>query len=415
MVDLFQEIRRRRQEIRGALVGAATALLLVAGSAAGWWFYAEWRLGRIELTNEGAPLAVQVLSESGDEPLGEPLDVVRRATLTLPDGDYRLRVSGSGRLSQTYRFAVNRGELQTHPITLDDSRLLFEKRQFRIANERPVPEQPMRFAPTTVALEIKPGAADILEWSRDSLIRRDGTTGKVVWDAQRPEKPFESGRDPAAWIKPFSGSPGEAAIVEPAFDLDGDGLADVVYAFQRTPSLLALSGKDGSLLWNYTADPDGPGGPRSDGPVFAERRPEGRAGVLIGPPAVVDCDRDGTLDLISTVVFFESQRQRRERAAQANPRAGTPGQARRSQRLVVAVSGRSGRWIWSHRLDNELTVHTQDSNKRRATIAGGRGSGAVVILDDSRLIRLDPASGKLLGDAIENRVCSDPRRPARRP
>ena len=48
----------------------------------------------------------------------------------------------------------------------------------------------MLFARTTVPLEVKPGVADLIEWNRDSLIRRDGVTGRVVWDARRPEKPF---------------------------------------------------------------------------------------------------------------------------------------------------------------------------------------------------------------------------------
>ena len=57
----------------------------------------------------------QVLPEAGDEPLGEPFHVIGRwTTLALPAGDYRLRVHGVGRLGRTYRFAVNRGETQTH-------------------------------------------------------------------------------------------------------------------------------------------------------------------------------------------------------------------------------------------------------------------------------------------------------------
>ena len=396
-----QEFRTRRKEIRGAAIGAIAAVVLMAGSVAGWQFYSEWRLGRIELTNDGIPLTVQVLSESGEDAIGEPIDLVTRTTLALPDGDYRLRVSGVGRLSETFRFAVNRGETQTHRISLDHSRLLREDRDLRFANRKRIPEQPMLFARTTVPLEVKRGVADIIEWNRDSLIRRDGATGKVVWDARRPEKPFASGRDPVAWLKRFSGTASEAMIVEPAVDLDGDGLADVVCAFQRTPSLLALSGKDGSMLWTYTADLDGPGGPQLDGPVLDGSTPEIRPASLIGVPAFVDCDRDRTLDLIVTWGFSESQRDVQRRTAQAKPGVGTSGQPALSQRVVVAVSGRSGRWIWSHTLDKAFTVVSQLSWKRGATVVRGRALATVTVLDDARLIRLDPATGKPLGEPLE--------------
>ena len=53
---------------------------------------------------------VQVLDETSDMAVGEPFDLVDRAVLTLPEGEYRLRVDGTGRLGRTYRFAVNRGE-----------------------------------------------------------------------------------------------------------------------------------------------------------------------------------------------------------------------------------------------------------------------------------------------------------------
>ena len=52
----------------------------------------------------------QVLGELSDEPIGDPFDLNTLAMLSLPAGEYRLRVTGVGRLSRTFRFAVNRGE-----------------------------------------------------------------------------------------------------------------------------------------------------------------------------------------------------------------------------------------------------------------------------------------------------------------
>ena len=38
---------------------------------------------------------------------------------------------------------------------------------------------------------LSPGKADLVEWTGPTLIRRDGASGKPVWDASRPAKPWE--------------------------------------------------------------------------------------------------------------------------------------------------------------------------------------------------------------------------------
>ncbi len=79
-------------------------------------------------------------------------------------------------MSQTYRIAVNRGETRTHHLTLDDDRLL---------GTESIP-----FSLVTEAVMLTPGKADLIEWNGETLIRRDGSTGKPVWDAARPARPW---------------------------------------------------------------------------------------------------------------------------------------------------------------------------------------------------------------------------------
>ena len=76
--DANERIKRIRD--RGVTV-AATVLVVLSGVAA-WWCFAQWRLGRVELTNDGPPLVAQILGESSDEPVVEPFDVVTRFVLT---------------------------------------------------------------------------------------------------------------------------------------------------------------------------------------------------------------------------------------------------------------------------------------------------------------------------------------------
>ena len=201
-----RRLRWRRKSVRrtarvAAIAAAATVLVLIAGLFA-WRSYSEWRLGRIVLTNDGPTMTVQVLDESGREPIGEPVEVFRKSTLALPDGDYRLQVNQEGRLGRTYRFAVNRGETIAHWLSLDEGRLLGrDPVEYPFMGRDRPREEPMPFALVTAALELTPGKSDIVEFTGRTVIRRDGTTGNVVWDAASPRSPHDPGRDPALWLR----------------------------------------------------------------------------------------------------------------------------------------------------------------------------------------------------------------------
>ena len=178
-----------RKTLTGAGLAAAATVLLMIGVFAAWRYYSDWRLGRVVLTTDGPPLTAEVLPESGDDrPIGEPFDVGARTVLALPAGDYRLRVKAPGLMSQTYRVAINRGETRTHRVTLDDNRLL---------GTEPIP-----FSLVTEAVMLTPGKADFIEWTGETLIRRDGSTGKPIWDAARPAQPWGPERDPVAGDAP---------------------------------------------------------------------------------------------------------------------------------------------------------------------------------------------------------------------
>ena len=188
---------RRWMKIGHALAGAAITLVLIFG----WRFYAGWRTGRVELKNEDDPVVAQVLAEDSDTAIGEPFDLATRAVVELPEGDYRLRVNGNGRLGRTFRFAVNRGETQGATISIDDGRLLggdtlemgfmaYVHREVRIPFPRVI-----------AALELKPGQASLVEWAEETLICRDSDTGEVNWDAFHPILAFGQGHDPVPVLR----------------------------------------------------------------------------------------------------------------------------------------------------------------------------------------------------------------------
>jgi hypothetical protein len=214
--------------IRKSVVAAAPVLLVLAAAIGGWWVYAGWRMGRIELTTEGEPVVVQVLGETSDTAIGEPIDLASRAFLELPAGEYRLRVNGKGRLGRTYRFGVNRGETQAHAIAIDEGRLLGHEPAVTGPVRIKRRAVPIPYAPVTRAFELTPGKADLVEWSAGSLICRDGASGTVRWDAFHPRRSFDRKRDPAPWIRDRLVDRRSGSLLELALDLDGVGRRDIV-------------------------------------------------------------------------------------------------------------------------------------------------------------------------------------------
>jgi hypothetical protein len=351
-------VRRRGTGIAHAVMGAAVMRLVLVG----WRCYAAWRSGQVELSTEGESVVVQVLQEESEQPVGEPVGLIDRAVFELPAGEYKLRVDGKGRLGRTFRFSVNRGETLAHTISIDEGRLLGgapapaendEKRPF-----------PMRVpcATATAALELNPGKADLIGCTEKTLIRRDGATGKVIWEAESPHTlaAGESLRQRLLWRATQAKVP-RTGFVEPAPDLDGDGTGDLLLNLRRDRAFVAFSGKNGALLWKYFAAADGqPGSPRSESQRALASLNQG---ATAGDPAIADVNRDGTPDLIATLVPSESIQQQ--------------------GRIVVAISGRSGAWLWSYPIDESARTAWGTDFDRPAVLVQGRGSKLVAYVDGS--------------------------------
>jgi outer membrane protein assembly factor BamB len=392
--------RAQRAAIRVAVTAVACTLIVVASSVVGWRLYAQWRTGRVELTPEREPVVVQVLAEDSDTPVGEPFDLATRAMIELPAGDYRLRVNGKGRMGRTFRFAVNRGETLAHSVSIDEGRLLggepdgeepdLEKLVSRILDRKNDEDPRLRLVPSpfvhvTAALELTPGRADLIERTVKALIRRDGTTGNVIWDTSHPGKPSQDGRDPAKLLGEHfvSGKYRRGGFVELAPDLDGDGTGDVVFFSRTSAAIVALSGKDGSMLWIFLANDGGSGGPRRDDFDKLKRMLRSELRSTADEPAVADVDGDGTLDLIATFCFSD--------AYDKQPGAW----------IVMAISGRSGRRVWSHSIEKPAGARLAGRKDQPAVVLRGPRSTLVACVDGSEWTGLDAATGKPLFGPID--------------
>ncbi len=399
----------RRPSRRIILRTAAVLIALELAAFAAWWVHDGWRRGQVELINSGAPLTVEVLDESGTSPVGEPIELITRATLRLPDGDYWVRLSGMGRLGQTYRLAVNRGDSIRYEVSLDRGRLRLAEPDDAFQEKSPA--GPVPFHSSTAVLPLARGPADLVHAGRGTVLRRDGRTGAVIWDASRASpsalmSPFAAPRpagplvDPGPWVRAIADSPDAVAVVEPAPDLDYDGVRDIVWSYRNAPGILAMSGANGSVLWNYHAARDGAGGPRPTGPatwgIDSERMPDpadddSLRGQILGEPALHDVDGDGTPDLIASVAFGMTS-------------FGSPGSASDARgldvhaRSIVAVSGKTGLPLWRTPAGNREEGGRLDW---RAVLVVGRRSTTVAFLRGSRWIGLDPKTGAPRGEPLE--------------
>ncbi len=382
---------------RGHVRMFAAGILVTLVALGAWWVHDYLRRGEVELVNMGSPLTVEVLDESGTALVAAPIEVITRTTLRLPDGDYRVRLSGMGRLGQTYRMDVNRGESTEYRVSLDRGRLLFDDSDGP-PQKRP-PAEPARLHASTAVLELSPGKGDLVNAENGTILRRDGKTGAVVWDVARPSGPYRPLRDPGPWVRAIAEHPDEVTTIDPPPDLNGDGIRDIVWSYHNAPAVLAMSGKDGTILWNYHADPDGQGGPRPAGPATWRADPssagpsdkEPPRGQILGEPAVFDVDGDGTPDLIATLAFGTPE----------VPSDNGGSDARwldvRS-RLVVAVSGKTGRRLWSAPAgDADGGGHLD----WRAVLVRGRRSATVAFVHGSRWVGLDAATGAPRGEPLD--------------
>ena len=178
------------------------------------------------------------------------------------------------------------------------------------------------------------------------------------WQLQAPQTAdlVGPGGARARWMKHLFAGHQASRPIEPAPDLDGDGTRDLVWAFGRTAAILAISGKDGSMLWNFVAEPDGSGGSRPDIPVAKNSPGLVTARDVAGDPVVADLDADGVPDLAATFIFSEI-REVVDRAATA--KSSAPVATWKHRRVVVAVSGRSGRLLWASQAQTAVAEHPQ--------------------------------------------------------
>jgi tRNA A-37 threonylcarbamoyl transferase component Bud32 len=346
-------LRKNRRAAFLVTAPSAAAVLAAVAAIAGWFYYQARQQGTINVPPDRSPLVAEILDEQDrvvsrfQVPTVEPVHVKA--------GSHQLRLQQSAQLSQTYGVVVGKRMMSQGALSLGDRQLW-----------APVAIRPNEFAQV---LDLT-GRPDVIMTSPQGLRRLDWETGRELWETGLAilAQPALAKHETFVWDFEATNS---KRLLDPAPDLDGDGTRDLVWTGASSPSLLAVSGKNGRVLWHYHSafNPAGPGS------ILKVNR-------VVGTPLVADVDGDGTPDVVALFRMNED--------------VATP--ASREWLWLEAVSGRTGRVLWScpigereRRLDHGPDEVADCYWLQRISWAGRQ---ALAVLADTRLAILDLQTGK---------------------
>ena len=312
-------MQNRSQPLRAAtFTGLAVAILLVIGLI-GRISYQQSVLGYVDLqTSEDEGYLVATIFDEEQRQV-ERQTLPTQEAIALPEGSYRVRVSGARTMSKDVQLEVQRGS-RGNPssplITLKDTQLWPT-----IEHEAAVE-----------FLKIETGADAILV-DDQSVTRRDGTTGETIWRTEVGTLVAQRGEmEDFRWWEGFVNFTNgrrqlrtRPKMLQTAVDLNSDGIGDLVLSGSEQAWLMAFSGRSGKVLWFRGLAEELPKTLRSGSSSL-------RSAVVHQPVALGDVDQDGVEDLLTTV--FDCGADKR-----------TP-----PRRWLELSSGKTGEQIWTAEL-----------------------------------------------------------------
>ncbi|MBY0528474.1 MAG: protein kinase [Gemmataceae bacterium] len=363
-------VRKNRRSLALMIATATLAALVAVGAVFGASQHAESRLGQLALLTDGGYLKAEVLG--ADDQLAVPaFTVPTQEWLSLLEGDYRVRLSQPGLLSETVQLHIERGVRQQFKVELGNRQLWPTIELDRGDN----------FEFVDLA-----GPTDLVIVQRQRGVRRLATSQpNPVWSVS-----FERGpKGTFSFAEPF-GFTGESAMAFESYDtralalpppdLNGDGVRDLVWG--GSFGLIAQSGKDGRLLWYHGWRPELPRAV-ADAKVRPLYINGGHANGSSGRPLVFDVDGDGVPDLIAAVgsvgMEYVVEGTKPAKHVTAEP-----------QRWLEAVSGKSGQTLWRRPLE----ARGGETDALHAPELVNVGERSIVLLHTgTRVSAFDPKTG----------------------
>ncbi len=381
-------VRRHRRVTATSAVAALAAAVLVMGTIWGVQFYRQSQLGYLELSTSGPQMVAEVLDEN-DNQVVPSFPVPTPEPVALPAGSsYRIRLSASGLLSETWPLEVERGKTRSQSVNFRP-RWLWSPREVNTDEGH-----------QEIELADLDGRCDLIVVSHrvpgpqgDTFFRRlrrlDGATGKAIWSLDFSNETLPAGHDLRTWstLLTWSGVGFPGYLVDPPPDLNGDGTRDLVWASRTSPSLVAVSGTDGKLLWWFRGRPVLPEEAGAGQWRSYSREPR----TVVGQAGIADVDGDGTSDFIACFLSPNEEFQ---------PESGKAIHTDR-QSWIEAVSGSTGTSLWRSPLPTKFQymevsseVYEKFHTACRLQVVQIDGQSTVVTVAENLLMGLDLKSGK---------------------
>ncbi|XZE22494.1 protein kinase domain-containing protein [Pirellulaceae bacterium SH449] len=319
--------QNRRSVWLSTSVAALTVLVILIGSL-GRSQYHAWLQATFQLAAVRPPIVTEVFDRDDRLIRNDTLPMQKMASLAA--GEYQVRLSAEGKLSQTYTMELERGQSFMATATLDNNDLF--------------PPQSIQRTFDLVDLGVETG---VVLWNEDSVALRKTHGPEFGWKCELNTSQDFCKASPGfewPWSSPMLEYSGYGSyryqpwVVESFVDLNGDGIGDIIAAARHQAWVIAISGSDGRVLWFA---------PRSSHLEKKGTAPSGRlaqsyrSGIIGKPLLMGDLDADGIADVVVTMIDVPSSP-----AMQGLVVNGT--------RWVEAISGRSGETIWRYELASHL-------------------------------------------------------------
>ncbi|MBI1311275.1 protein kinase [bacterium] len=372
-----QALRRHRRIATAAAASALSGVLLVVGSLLASHEWSESKLGTVSFTTSG-PRMIGEIVDANDRPVISGIPVPTLEKVRLPEGEYRLRLSADGLLSEIWPLEVQRGKHESHEVALRSSWLWPPK---EINPSAWTHIEPVALSPDgsqSASLFVQNFERETTNGPYQTRLQLlDGRTGKSAWpqDLLLNASTVPDGTTIADQWASLLSNPGILSDdmrrrVPQLEDLNGDGTRDLVLLSRNRPSLLAVSGADGSVLWWYRARPPLPNGEPDQPGKWGGHA----SGTVLGFPTLADVDQDGTADVVTCFLS----------AGEAfYPEQGDAVNSGR-QCWIEAVSGRTGERLWTRQLEAKFD-HALNSSDAAKTAHTGCHL-AVLTVNEQRLV-----------------------------